>query len=54
MRVVRFVKISAYSAKALLKGLSKLGGARNVLCRRDDLKTCLLRTVSSKSVCACG
>jgi hypothetical protein len=52
-RVVSFVKISAYSAKALiLKGLSKLGGARNVLCihRRDDLKTYLLGTVSSKSI----
>lgn len=50
-RVVSFVKISAYSVEALiLKGLSKLGGARNMLCRRDDLKTYLLGTVSSKTI----
>ena len=37
-RMVKFVKISAYLAEALLKGLTKLGGgARKVLCRWDRM-----------------
>ena len=34
-RVARFVEISVYLTKALLKGFDKTWGARNVLCRRD-------------------
>lgn len=37
-RVVRFIKISAYLAKALLKGFNQTWEARNILCRRDKLK----------------
>ena len=32
-RMVKFVEINVYSAKALLKGFDETWGARNVLCK---------------------
>jgi hypothetical protein len=36
-RVLKNIKISAFSAMALLQGFDKTWGARNVLCRRHNL-----------------
>ena len=36
-RVIKHIKISCFSATAMLQGFDKTWGARNVLCRRNNL-----------------
>ena len=36
-RVIKQIKISSYSAKAMLQGFDQTWGPRNVLCRRNNL-----------------
>ena len=37
-RVIKLIKISGFSAMALLEGFDKTWGARNILCRRNNLQ----------------
>ena len=37
-RVLKLIKISSFSAAALLEGFDRTWGARNILCRRNNLK----------------
>lgn len=37
-RVVKYVKITAFLAEALLQGLDQVWGARNILCRSEKIK----------------
>ena len=38
-RVAKFIKINAYRAEALLKGLDQTWGDKNVVRRRDRMKS---------------